>query len=739
MRKANPIFPVLLCVLVLHFNSNCQDVINQHIDYSILSNPVSPIVNNQNPSYPFQYNTQFPNNPTPTGAYDGEYEIYFPKFFWYNWLVQAPGSGGADYVSLSYQYEIVSFPFTLNCAFTPACCGFNCSPTPPANYTDDRKLFMPDATAIYNSTYETWTYPIHPNAILYGKTPLRKVLENFTSGGIAGSGNQNPGHTLISKSFFNTSPPDFDSYVRELLPHSVIKHTINFHCDTQISSSVVASLSWITDNTRGRMRYYPFSNSNCDQSSPNALYDMVFMPELLLNDAFEHYTVPPSDIILPGNGTLNYFPFNEISANGCISSVLNFPTDPVNNYFFYAPSSDNSFDYIYPSPGSLVTAPLRQYQGTSLAGYSSSNNFLTSLNTNSNLRHQYNIDRNLDLTILNSTDKVIYNPSEVTITADNLIFPSGYTFKTIRGIYPSEVDAIAENLSTNGGPWDDLRQVPARTDVRSENPADPHSASDNDAVYASRYYLQNGSKITVQECTRIFDATFDVQQGATLIFDDHNQMLGLEDKSSNVGRYKIHGLGGAVLRNQDAIQYVQNGVITQTQQLHYHATDQLVSGYDVDPDTDQPDGEYEIEANGDVVFTAINEVHLADGFHAKENSTFHAYIDPVINANICPAWNAGNQRMAHSPSVQKHHMGDAVGSLMITPNPGNGEFRVYNVLRPLAASTLTVSDVMGHEVFAANNATGGGYEINLKGKPAGIYFVKLSEGNRVFTKKLVLQ
>ncbi|MBL0053652.1 MAG: hypothetical protein IPP29_20225 [Bacteroidetes bacterium] len=106
--------------------------------------------------------------------------------------------------------------------------------------------------------------------------------------------------------------------------------------------------------------------------------------------------------------------------------------------------------------------------------------------------------------------------------------------------------------------------MPVRTDLRSENANDPQDPNTPwHSVYSSRYYLKTGSKLTIEPCVNIFDATFDVEEGATLLFEMQQYNLGFEHKNlnqtQNLGRYKIKGLGGAILRNYNHTQYVQNG------------------------------------------------------------------------------------------------------------------------------------------------------------------------------------
>ncbi|MBL0054547.1 MAG: hypothetical protein IPP29_25230 [Bacteroidetes bacterium] len=120
-------------------------------------------------------------------------------------------------------------------------------------------------------------------------------------------------------------------------------------------------------------------------------------------------------------------------------------------------------------PYSLYDVTLRCTYGNLLAGYELNSSGELSFQQNSStllgiyegLRHTYHIDQNIDLTIINPSEQTIYNPSEVDVTASDLHFPSYYTFKTIRGVYPSIANVTADNNDPQtGGPYTDLRDVP---------------------------------------------------------------------------------------------------------------------------------------------------------------------------------------------------------------------------------------------------------------------------------------
>ena len=283
--------------------------------------------------------------------------------------------------------------------------------------------------------------------------------------------------------------------------------------------------------------------------------------------------------------------------------------------------------------------------------------------------------------------------------------------------------------------------MPVRTDLRYYNSATPTLYDNNPAVpqhsvFASIYTLAPGSKVTVGSCVKIFDATFKVDQGASLIFTDHAQVCGAEDKSSLLGRYKIKGTGGAILRNYDIVQYVQNGVITQD--LHatpYIAVENIIAGNAVDPDTDQPQGNYDIQAGGDVTFVASDYIHLTNGFQVS-GGNFHAHTMNVDVPAMCynqtlQGGSGGRNAYQLNATLPTSHQ------FKITPNPGTGIFNISNYNCNNTA-TINVVDVFGKTVYSTNISANHS-QIDLTTLPKGIYLVKYSCDNTLQTQKVVLQ
>lgn len=107
-------------LLLLSLALSCQNLFSQDVKnfYEDLSGKIisNYSINNNNPAYPFNKLIYLGQpNLNYTGAYDGEYEIDIENLFW--WYQNSQLGNRA----ISYQMEIVSFPFTTDCAFNLGC------------------------------------------------------------------------------------------------------------------------------------------------------------------------------------------------------------------------------------------------------------------------------------------------------------------------------------------------------------------------------------------------------------------------------------------------------------------------------------------------------------------------------------------------------------------------------------------------------------------------------------------
>ncbi|MBK8845268.1 MAG: hypothetical protein IPO27_01430 [Bacteroidetes bacterium] len=477
-----------------------QISVNPYDDYSLPNKPYPSYINSQQQELFTTFNSI-------KLSYTGEYEIYVADFFWWNFF---PSN------AITYKHEVVGFPFTLKCLhLAPFDCRDCNNPSP------ERNLYMP--TQAFDYSLDRW-----------GDYLTRKSeMGLFLSGGNSYYPTNLGFHkytNLISAKFTKIWDPNWAIDHSTMLPHTAIKTTLFLHCNSSPNSDVISKISFTYDNTRGRMRDYPFSSNNC--TSSEADHDVTFRPKIIvpLDENLDYDDAKDNSSWTEQSGTINYFKFSEIITNNCIAPPI--ASDIFYNY------NGLSFGFPYLSPTSLIASPLYEEEASTLAGYLNVNSQTTQLINNVGIRQNYFIDNNFELTLVNPVEMTIFNPSEVTITsgANNLHFPSYHTFKTINGVLPYKSKVLADSQDPQcGGPYTDLRNVPVRTDLRSENPNDPNDPNNPDhSVFASRYYLEGGSKLTIDACCNIYDAAFDVNEGATLIFENHPTNLGYEDKSNHV-------------------------------------------------------------------------------------------------------------------------------------------------------------------------------------------------------------
>ncbi|MBI4931708.1 MAG: T9SS type A sorting domain-containing protein [Bacteroidetes bacterium] len=459
------VFRIFLVIVSSGIFLNAQDIYNPYKNYA-------------NPSLLIQDHPPLPLSPQLVG-YAGEYMISIDKLHWYQ---------GFPNLAKSYKVETVSFPFMMPCWQTGCADGS----------TTTRILRMPQNINTLDGLTKTFK-------------------GNFTQGMGLLPNIFSEENDIVSVSFRSDplNPPLLD---RPYYAHTILKFTIYLHCGNNTNDPIIDSLSWVYDNTRGRMRYYPFRNSNTAGGSNTSEYDVIFRP-LVLADVNNHSFSQNNNasiynpiFVLTGEGTINYFPFETISKAGCASTTI-----PANSNIFY---NGSAYNFYQAAPYTLMSGMLMSVRGQVFAGHEESN--LTNFEVNplfTGIKHTYKIDKPINLTTINSREKIIYNPSEVEIDIGNintpLVFPSNYIFKTIQGRYPttSEVQAAAVNKV-----YDDIRNVPVSTSSTLDD--DPTTSIDDRISY---YYIFPGSKLRIDPCVTIFDAEIKlIGPGAILEYDPAN-------------------------------------------------------------------------------------------------------------------------------------------------------------------------------------------------------------------------
>jgi hypothetical protein len=434
-----------------------------------------------------------------TMFYDGEYMINVSDWFWY-------GSYPSD--RISYQIEVVSFPFV------PDCFSFGSSTSSCMDGSTDR-----DFVTLADSELGQIN---HASGVGYGwQDNGWAIYRESDPDGFLGGGYSQP-NGLVSN-FYCAGVPS--STNRKLFPHTVLKHTLNLH--DEAGEEIIDSISWLYDLTRGRMRNYPFNESNvCSVHMPQ--YDVIYFPRVNYDPVDSHvyygyddnsswYTSPAA----VNTGSINYYPASDIQW-------------PLIDDFLYPPYPFGVFEgmdnlWIHPAPYTLIHSPLRNNQANAFAGYDEDGTYIQTKGSDQSIGgvyegcpHTYEIDQAIDLTQINPDEEIIYNPREVSITTDEsdpLVFPVGYTFLTVHGKYPDK--QWVQDHNTYG--YGDLRKVLAPSDQE-------------DSVYT----IESGAKLVIKPCVTIMDAVFIVK--GTLEYSPHDTR----------GNFTIQVDGGDVINPSQA-------------------------------------------------------------------------------------------------------------------------------------------------------------------------------------------
>jgi hypothetical protein len=656
-----------------------QDIINPYLpDYD-------DYYGKDKPTYSNSSMTWFYDSEKPDFTYWGEYQTFDKLLNWNSSYAQ------------SIKLEVVSFPMTNDCwSVFGGCTDENPNNPQPTH----RKLNI-----------------IHDNLINEKWDLLHRSFEGNSSARIA----------LISQRY---ASGDNIGPERKPFPHTVIKHTLNYHCGSSIQDDIIVSLSWVYDNTRGRMRYYPFQSRTHNIIGQSPAYDIAFFPEVLFdyNIVYDYNQIENKSWI--DDGTLNYFPYSEILPTPCNQLLYPYPS----SYYY-----DNGYD-IFPTPppfSILGNTSARSAKGKMIAGYNLSSSGILDYADNTSfkegIKHEYLADFNFNVSEINPNEKLIYNPSELDITATDFIFPAEYTFKTIRGVYPV-LSEVALSIGAEGN-YHDLRDVPVYTDLTGE---DVNDATNDNPPRAAKYYIKSGGKLTIEPCVTIYDATFLIESGGTLVFQDRESTYGrfeifeeaingthtFIDQQGNVNTYNLIDQQGMVTRPVS--------LVPQGNTFLYESNDLIESGtaQQLPVNLNLP---VIIAPETHVVFVAENEIKLTPGFHAKADhspsgqSVFHALIWPSHCAG------SGNRMMASNNNSQSNYQPQKFlypTNPVLQLNPSRNNSRLHFSVIEDSKVSVKLYNAMGQLVNTPLNGSvkeKGNHivEIRTEGLQPGIYLCTL--------------
>jgi len=149
--------------------------------------------------------------------------------------------------------------------------------------------------------------------------------------------------------------------------------------------------------------------------------------------------------------------------------------------------------------------------------------------------------------------------------------------------------------------------------------------------------------------------------------------------------------------------------------------------------TDNYDAPVELLANLEVLYNGVN--FYEEGFYAAEFITTD---------------NSGNSSGVFVLYVQVDRSFERVSGIetvngmdlmKVYPNPSNGLFQVSLELPSSEEVSVSVYDMMGHKV--ANVTEGqlqkGSFTVDMTGKAAGMYFVRMTALNKVYNQKIIIE
>ena len=500
---------------------------------------------------PGEINGMFSQIVENAGPYDGEYQIFFdgdhPQSYWQDLMTTH---------AITYKIEVVSFPFTTNCFSCQgiqtlalnAAAGFGATDT-----SSDRTLRLPNAQFPYNPTENGWVRNLADPSFVASMTAVGAPPESSLSPGQTyeytltrvfegeypdGFGGSDPA-TLSSRGLTLSLPFEFHGENRIILPQTVLKHTFYIHCDTDPSSKIIDSFSFVLDHTRGRMNYYPFTTSftvtAVEADHDIAIFPSIVMPYIWTNEpGFNNEELMAPGTVGSGNNTFNYFELPLIN-DACTNNYMPSYADINAGTIATTPGSFTPPTYIKIPPFSLVQAFLGNENGDGAVGFNSTFGLLPQRN-----KQTYIIDQPIDLTIINTTEKIIYNPSDAAIDLaapsnqtgnKTLVFPSGYTFKTVSGLYPTAAQVQASDPQNLYYHKD---EVPAATTLNVG--CDDVGLADGIFAY---YRVKSGSTLIIEPCVQLFDVIIDAEAGSNIYYNTR-EISGRNFYITNTGGGTLH-------------------------------------------------------------------------------------------------------------------------------------------------------------------------------------------------------
>lgn len=140
-----------------------------------------------------------------------------------------------------------------------------------------------------------------------------------------------------------------------------------------------------------------------------------------------------------------------------------------------------------------------------------------------------------------------------------------------------------------------------------------------------------------------------------------------------------------------------------------------------------------IENGANVEFRAGVSIYFLDGFVVETGGSMHALITDVYCQS--PAMmRSGEDRIAHERDI----VSDSEPFFRVFPNPTTGKFMVrLNKNESFTGISVELFSMVGERIIYAQLSGRQDYEFDLSDMPIGVYFVRLIDGNKVATERVV--
>lgn len=178
---------------------------------------------------------------------------------------------------------------------------------------------------------------------------------------------------------------------------------------------------------------------------------------------------------------------------------------------------------------------------------------------------------------------------------------------------------------------------------------------------------------------------------------------------------------------------------------HYQYYNKIVLQASNDISTDDP---INIHPDADYEFVAGNKITLSPGFYAASGSNFVARIG-ACNSQKATTSNMDqfliskvreNKLPFSKPfEIGKYEPVAQNFEVLIVPNPNKGTFKIESKNQGEELNSVEIINTLGQKVYSDLEIHRSKVAVDISTQPNGIYFVKISTGNQIYNKQIIVQ